>query len=375
MKDARQTEVLIIGGGISGLHTAYECHKRGIDFLLVEARERLGGRILSHNAGYSQDKKSEYDAHKAAFDLGPSWFWPGQVNILKLINDLGLIDNVFMQAAEGDALYEDNHGNVQRGNTGISMAGAYRMQGGMRKITYALGQAVPSKSILTNAVVTELEYNQDKVNCTVSINDNSVVINSNYVVMALPPRVALSSISFEPQLTQKRRDELNAVATWMAGHAKFVALYSESFWQNAGFSGDVISHRGPLQEIHDATSKDGEMNALFGFVGVQAQYRKKRKEEISELAIAQLTRLFGVPASQPIEVHLKDWAFDVHTATELDQEIPRFHPNNDIVNSTESLWGEQLIWSGSESADSSNGFLEGALVASLKTISNIEARS
>lgn len=38
-----QTKVLIIGGGLSGLHTAYELHKRGVNFLLMEARDRFWG--------------------------------------------------------------------------------------------------------------------------------------------------------------------------------------------------------------------------------------------------------------------------------------------------------------------------------------------
>ncbi|MFK7816832.1 MAG: flavin monoamine oxidase family protein [Gammaproteobacteria bacterium] len=370
-KDLDQVDVLIVGGGLSGLHTAYELHKQGISFLLVEARDRFGGRILSYNAGNSQKEHTEYDSGLAAFDLGPSWFWPGQSNILGLINELGLSADVYMQAGDGDALYEDSQGNVQRGIAGVSMAGAYRMQGGMRKIITALSHEVPSKSLASNAVVTAIEYKQEKISSTILVNDTIKVISSNFVVLALPPRIALDSIKFVPQFSQTRRDELNAVATWMAGHAKFIAVYKECFWNAAGFSGDVISHRGPLQEIHDASSKNGELNALFGFVSVQAVHRQQREAELSSMAIAQLTRLFGELASQPVEVHLKDWAFDTHTSTKYDQEILKFHPTNDIVNVAESVWGDQLIWSGSESANNNNGFLEGALAASVKTISCI----
>lgn len=367
--DSHQVEVLIVGGGLSGLHTAYELHKRGVSFLLVEARDRFGGRILSYSAGNLQNDHPVYDSELAAVDLGPSWFWPGQAHILGLINELGLVDDVYIQAGEGDALYEDNQGNVQRGITGVTMAGAYRMQGGIRKITTTLNQKIPSKTLLNNAMATEIEYKQERISTTVLVHDSIERISSKYVVLALPPRVALASIKYAPQFTQARLDELNAVATWMAGHAKFVAIYAERFWNEAGFSGDVISHRGPLQEIHDASSKNGELNALFGFVSVPAQHRKQREDDLRKMAIAQLVKYFGEPASQPTEVHLKDWAFDLRTSTELDQEILRFHPANDIVNKSERLWGDQLIWSGSESADNSNGFLEGALEASLSTVS------
>ena len=38
-------DVIIIGGGISGLSAAYELERRGISFTLLEASPRLGGLI------------------------------------------------------------------------------------------------------------------------------------------------------------------------------------------------------------------------------------------------------------------------------------------------------------------------------------------
>jgi len=362
-----QAEVLIVGGGLSGVHTAYELHKRGISFLLIEARDRLGGRILSCNV-----RSSQYDPDQAAFDLGPSWFWSGQSGMQSLVNELGLAGEVFMQAGAGDALYEDNQGNIQRGIGGVSMAGAYRMKGGIQQLIANLSEKIPSEFIINNAAVTDIEYQQENTLSTILVDGVSKIITSKYVVLAMPPRVALASIKFTPQFSQNRLAELNAVATWMAGHAKFVAIYKNRFWNEAGFSGDVISHRGPLQEIHDASSENGELSALFGFVSVQAQYRKDREDELRTMVLAQLTRLFGEAAAQPIEIHMKDWAYDIYTSTDYDQEVLKFHPTNDIVNARENSWGQKLIWSGTESADyrqHSNGFLEGALEASSRTIS------
>ena len=41
----RSTDVLIVGGGISGLSVAYELERAGVSFLLVEKEDRLGGLI------------------------------------------------------------------------------------------------------------------------------------------------------------------------------------------------------------------------------------------------------------------------------------------------------------------------------------------
>jgi len=46
-----KTEVLIVGGGLAGLSLADKLAREGVDFLLVEAQNRLGGRILTEDIG------------------------------------------------------------------------------------------------------------------------------------------------------------------------------------------------------------------------------------------------------------------------------------------------------------------------------------
>jgi monoamine oxidase len=359
----RNTDVVIIGAGLSGLHSAYECQKLGLDYLLLEGRDRLGGRILS-------DSYPAYHPSKPAVDLGPSWFWPGQTHMQALLSELQLTNQIIQQYGHGDALFEDNHSNIRRGVDGISMAGAYRLKGGIGQLIYNVTAKIPGDHYLLNAEVVEIELINEKIITTVIINQATVKIKSRFVVLAMPPRVALQSIRFTPAFSEVRSTTLNHIATWMAGHAKICLLYEQAFWRSQGLSGDVISHAGPLQEIHDASSDDGSLNALFGFVNIQAQYRQGRAAEIKAMSIAQLVRVFGESAASPIAVYLKDWAQDKFTATVLDQQIQRFHPANDIVNEVESSWNQQLIWSGSESASphlGNNGFLEGALEASQRT--------
>tara|TARA_R110002049_G_scaffold252264_2_gene427269 strand:+ start:6584 stop:7684 length:1101 start_codon:yes stop_codon:yes gene_type:complete len=365
-----QTEVLIIGGGLSGLHTAYECHKRGIKYLLLEARDRLGGRVLSLN----KDEQS-YDSRQAGVDLGPSWFWPQQQRINSLISELDLKNDVFFQNCNGDALYEDNQGNIQRGIDGISMAGAYRLRGGIRQLTNALSSQLSRETLFTNAVVKSVNYADGEITTMYETNNSIKHILSKQVVMALPPRVALQQINFEPAFTESRTHELNQIATWMAGHAKVVCIYKLRFWQDNGYSGDVISHRGPLQEIHDASSEDGGLNALFGFVGVPPVHRKHRQDELKKMAVAQLARIFGDQALEPLAVYFQDWSTEPCTSTQLDQEIQRFHPANNIGSVTEQSWDNRLIWSGTEAANYSlqnNGLLEGALEASMNAVSMLK---
>jgi monoamine oxidase len=211
------------------------------------------------------------------------------------------------------------------------------------------------------------------------------------VVLALPARVALESIVFAPKLSAERIAELQAVATWMAGHAKVVVEYQTPFWRTLGFSGDVISQVGPLSEVHDASSCGDssrpsvskrhplpanalmpEAFGLFGFIGLTPESRVKNATQLPGLVLQQLTRLFGDDARKPLNVHIHDWAREPFTATQLDQKIPNHHPLNPWSTTREPKWNRALLWSGSETAiGQSNGYLEGAVLSSKQTMKEL----
>lgn len=63
--------ILIVGGGLAGLTAAHCLRRAGVAFRLLEARRRLGGLILSAEAGGAGHVATD------GFHLGPSWCWPG----------------------------------------------------------------------------------------------------------------------------------------------------------------------------------------------------------------------------------------------------------------------------------------------------------
>ncbi len=362
------TKILILGGGLSGLHTAAELQRRGLDYLLIEARDRLGGRILSMTPG------SGAAPSEPAFDLGPAWFWPGQRRMEGLVRQLGLESKVFEQYAQGDELFEAAPGMVRRGAFGISMAGSLRLLGGMAGLIQALSRQVDHVQLNTRA--TRLEWDGDQIRTTVRIGDEAETLESHSVVIALPPRIALASLSFQPQLTADRRDRLQRIPTWMASSAKMMAIYDQPFWREKGLSGDAFSHVGPLGEIHDACPPAGAGGpyALFGFFALPPEARQAHADELQQACLQQLGRLFGSRAAEPLEARIRDWAFDPLSATAEDLRGPAVHSLEGLEQTVEQAWNGRLIWSGSETASAdqrSNGYLEGALEAGRRTVDQL----
>lgn len=341
---------IIIGGGLSGLCAAYRLHRQNLPFLLLEARDRLGGRILA--------------TENSELDLGPSWFWPGQRQIALLIEELGLQDSIYPQVSDGLSVMEYGDGTLQKSLGGASMAGSNRLDGGMKSLINALSSTLPVDSLQISSAVQHVEQTPDGVSLTVNQSGTETTMQCSHLVLALPPRVVAQSISFHPGLPSKDGQLLTRIPTWMAAQAKLVVEYDSAFWQADGLSGDGFSQLGPLGEVHDASPRTGGTHALFGFVGLPPEQRHGQDEALKQAAITQLTRLFGEAASKPVAVHLKDWAFDERTATEHDRspEIPRGHGRPTLSNE----WDNRVLWAGTETAgltDHSNGYLEGAVEA------------
>lgn len=337
-------KTLIIGGGLSGLALADALEAAGHDYLLVEARTRLGGRVLTQQA------------EGTGFDLGPAWFWPGQPRIAAMIERFGLTK--FDQFSQGALSFEDAQGRVQQGKGFASMEGSWRLVGGLGRLIDALAQGLGDHRLRLGMPVTSITMG-DKV-CTAHFA-NGDTATADRVVLALPPRIG-AQIAFTPALPNSALQAMQETATWMAGQAKAVAVYGTPFWRAQGLSGDATSRRGPMVEIHDASPADGGPYALFGFIGVPPQARTDA-EGLRTHVQAQLVRLFGPQAAAPQELIIKDWAFDPHTATQADQAPLYAHPAYGMPADLEGVWGGKLLFAGSEVALTFGGYLEGALEA------------
>jgi monoamine oxidase len=81
--DASVAPVLIVGAGIAGLTAAYYLDRSGVPVRIVEASQRVGGRIFSREKGLGTETTVE---------LGGEFIDSGHKNIRKLAQELGLID-------------------------------------------------------------------------------------------------------------------------------------------------------------------------------------------------------------------------------------------------------------------------------------------
>ncbi len=352
-------QIIIVGGGLSGIYAAHLLSRRNQSYVILEARDRVGGRILS----------PEYEGFFS--DLGPSWYWPEiHPKMARLVHDLGL--KGYRQFEEGMGRFQGLMGAV-RTVSGYAMEPlSWRLSGGMSALIEKLYEAIPERAIRLHHPVCQIKKTADGVLVSVGElgKEPRAQFRAQKVILALPPRLAAATILFEPDLSHPLTQAMLRIGTWMAGQAKFCALYEEPFWRRTGLSGQAFSERGPLCEIHDGSNNGRGPYGLTGFVGTPAVQRM-RPQRLIEAILSQLASLYGEPAAHPAAFFYQDWAQEPFTATQYDQppmvEHPLYHPPAGQT----AIWDGTLHFAGTETADQHGGYLEGALSAAERAVMNL----
>ncbi|MBP8919659.1 MAG: FAD-dependent oxidoreductase [Micropruina sp.] len=93
-------DAVIVGAGVAGLTAAHELKKAGLSIAVLEARDRVGGRLWT----------DVIDG--AMLEIGGQWVSPDQDALIETIDELGL--ETFDRYREGDSVYLGPDGTLTR---------------------------------------------------------------------------------------------------------------------------------------------------------------------------------------------------------------------------------------------------------------------
>src|SRR3954467_7228494 len=89
---SRDADVAVVGAGLAGLVAARDLEADGRSVVLLEARDRVGGRTLNHDIGGGK-----------VVEVGGQFVGPTQDRILNLADEVGVAR--FPTHATGDSVY------------------------------------------------------------------------------------------------------------------------------------------------------------------------------------------------------------------------------------------------------------------------------
>ncbi|MDX8518626.1 flavin monoamine oxidase family protein [Mesorhizobium dulcispinae] len=407
-----RTDVIIVGAGFTGLTAALELKRAGIDFLVLEARDRVGGRVEAMQNGLGE-----------RIDSGGQFLCQDMPELMALAKAHGrtlietyvegeFITHPSMPAKEAERTYQIAMAIRERMNgiepddpsiAGLTVAtwlerqkdtadakAAFRsMIEGLwclaldkvplwylidndRRITnevfelqYFLRDTMQSLAddlagdlgdrLRLGEPATRIENGQQGVR-VVSARG---VIEARKALIALPPATA-AKLEFAPALPAELA---KALGVWESGAViKILVRYARPFWRERNLRGMVMWRDQPGLFACDA-SKDLDHAALIVFIGGPLALRWHRLSDAALRAelTARLEQALGPDAADIVDFSSRDWTHDRWSGGAYSDLIVDVTARN--AERTILAGAPPVYFSASELSPSFPGYVEGAIVA------------
>ncbi|WP_246691202.1 MULTISPECIES: flavin monoamine oxidase family protein [unclassified Mesorhizobium] len=356
-----RTDVVIVGAGFTGLSAALELKRAGIDFVLLEARDRVGGRVEAVFNGLGE-----------RIDSGGQFLCVDMPEVMALAKAHGktfvetYVDGEFishpsMTPARAERTYYISMAIRERMNqidpddpaiAGLTVAAwlerqddpadakaafrslveglwclsadkvplwylidndrritneVFELQYFLRETMQSLAEDLAGElgdRVRLNEPVTRIEHGPEGVR----VVSASGAIEVRKMLVALPPATA-AKLDFVPALPSMLG---KALSVWESGSVtKILVRYAKPFWRERGLCGMVMWRDLPGLFACDA-SKDAEHAALIVFIGGPLALRWRTLGETAFRAevTGKLVGALGPDAGDIIDFSSRDWIHD-----------------------------------------------------------------
>jgi len=202
-------DVVVVGAGLSGLTCAHLLYEAGLHTIVLEASERVGGRI--HSVGHST-------TGAYAADLGPTWVWPPyQPSVAEWLTRLNIA--TFAQFEDGNAVLDMDENSPVQHQPLPGQHGIRRVTGGPQALVDALSRKLPKEVVKTGHAVARIDASASSLSVTAR-GPHITTLQAKYVVIAVPPRVAAQNIALTPALDSAMLATMERTPSWMAAKPK-----------------------------------------------------------------------------------------------------------------------------------------------------------
>jgi monoamine oxidase len=343
--------ILIIGAGLSGLLIGYRLKKEGIPFKILEARDRVGGRI-----------NTVYGTNNTPVEMGATWFTNQHKHLITLLAELGI--DYFEQYMDSTVYYQHAPNSPTQLIQIPSQAASFRISGGTSKLINTLFQNLDKNDVLLNQAVTGIKFQNNSVQVIAK-----EIFVGNRVVLAIPPKLWAKRILFEPLIANELMNVAKQTHTWMEDSIKIALTYNQPFWEQKNIPRTLFSNTGPVTELYDHCNQKRSKYALCGFIN--SSFKELTYSERRALVIDQITSVFGLMAKEFINYEECSWSKEENTFESSGTFLyPHQNNGNPIFNKT--FFDNKLFISSSESASEFPGYMDGAVYSANLIVEKIK---
>lgn len=338
-------QIVIVGGGLSGLTLAYLLEQKNYEITLIEASPRLGGRIQTAIGNLG-----------TPMELGATWFSEAHVQLLSLLGKLEL--KKFNQYTKGVSVFQTNSFEPpQLFSVPEAENPSFRIVGGTERLIDQLKKELLQTKVILNSKAEHISIDQNDL----IIKTSKSTFRCAKAIICMPPQL-IGSIKLPDEIPPHLLNLLPTVQIWMAGSIKFTVEYERPFWREKGYSGMLYSHSDIISEMYDHTNFEENKFGFTGFLnsGASTLNQETRKANV----LRQLSELLGKESAYPTAYFDKVWNDEF--IIQGNQTIKLPHQNNGHPYLQEGYLDERLFICGTETSSKFGGYMEGAIRSAIR---------
>ena len=309
-------KVIIVGAGASGLAAAKVLEKNNIDYTILEATNRYGGRL-----------KKDTNLADFPIDIGAEWLHSAPVTLNKLKGKHGdeIDEELIPYHLDCTAVWNGTEYKINPGWQDNFMYNFMPESKFKNSTWYDFVNENIARTVLHN-----IQYNSPVVSIDYSDNQvsvktlNGTTFDADRVLVTVPIGILKSDkISFNPEINQEKKDAIEEI-TFYSG-IKVVMKFSEKFYPDA-INCEVDNGE---KVFYDIAFGQETQNNILGFLctgdETQKYYDLNSNDEIISSLIDELDLMLDGKASSSYsgEYILENWGqyeFTLGTWTQALQE-------------------------------------------------------
>jgi len=402
-------KVVIIGAGIAGLGAARFFKDREVEVILLEAQERVGGRLrtdrslgipFDEGASWIHGPNGGNPITKLADAAGANTFFTDDDNVAVFDVDGSQYPDSGLDDAEGeyDSILADFPGEINRSFQDVFYANYPQFQNN-RLWTYQLSaflefdtgadisklssldffddQAFPGKDVILangydtiaehlrqgidvrlNTRVEGIDYSDEKIN----IATNGASFEADFLIIAAPLGVLKrGAIAFSPSLPPAKHQAISKLE--MGTVNKFLCVWDSAFWDtDLQYIGYTAEEKGKFNYFLNL-KKFADTNALmtFAFGNYAIQTEQMSDAQISAEIMSHLRSIYGNNIPNPTNMLGTRWgsnenAFGSYAFTPAGTRSTDFDILAESVN-------DKLFFAGEHTSRDYRGTVPGAFLS------------
>lgn len=392
-KEAINKSVIVVGAGISGLAAAKKLKEKGFSVTVLEAQEKVGGRLRSNRTlGIAFDEGASWihginknpitdlaqkagmntfetvDTSRKSYDIGgilrnPTTFDTAEDKLYQILDTMmtkgsatqsfETVFNTQYPNYVNDRLWKyllSTYVSFDTGDLDKLSSLLYNEGeefGGIEKIATNGYDTIPnylanSLTIQLNQRVTKVDYSANKV----KITHNGTVSEADYVIVTVPLGVLKNNrIEFAPALTMVKQNAIQKVG--MNCVNKFLLTWNTAFWDDVQYISYTPETRDKFNYFVNVKKVHPSVNALMTFA--YAQYARQTESmtdaQIIGEIMAHLKDIYGTSIPNPTNLLRTKWqtnenTFGAYSYTAVGTEMRHFDDLAEEVNDKLFFAGE-----------------------------------